>query len=172
MAYAGLQWVKATIPINALPAETQINFSSDALLATIGVTMLTTILCGIAPALRAARGNLQARLTGTGKGVGLQSGHGRLRSLLVAVQVTLAIVLLVAAGLMMRTLVALERIDLGMNPANILTGRFAFPVNQRQTPEELRQFVQHVVERISAQPGVVAASTAMVAPLQRGPAHQ
>ena len=105
LAYVGIQWVKTAIPADALPSEMEIRFSGQALLATVGVAMLTTLLCGIAPALRASRGDLHGRLMSTGKGVGLRSGHGRLRTLLVAVQVTLAIVLLVGAGLMMRTLV-------------------------------------------------------------------
>ena len=119
LAFIGIQWVKSAIPVMALPAEMEIRFSSQALLATIGVTIVTTLLCGIVPALRAGRGNLQQRLMGSGKVVGLRSGHGRLRTLLVAVQVTLAIVLLVGAGLMMRTLFTLQHINPGLNPQNV-----------------------------------------------------
>ena len=152
LAYLGIQWVRAAIPANALPSEMEIRFSSGALIATIGVTVLTTLLCGLAPALRAARRNLQGRLIGSGKGVGLRSGHGRLRTVLVAVQVTLAIVLLVGAGLMMRTLIAIRQIDPGLNPKNVLVGQLAFPQHQRQTPGERILFLQQVLEKIGVTP--------------------
>jgi putative ABC transport system permease protein len=168
LAYVGIQWVKSAIPADALPAEMEIRFSSEALLATVGVTMLTTLLCGLAPALRAARGNLHARLTTTGKGVGLRSGHGTVRTLLVAVQVTLAIVLLVGAGLMMRTLFALQRIELGLDPKNVLVGRLAFPQNQRQTPAQRAQFLQQATQKLSTVPGVVAVSPASGIPIEGG----
>ena len=169
LAYAGLKWVQAAIPANALPAEMSIRFSGEALLATVGVTMITALACGLAPALRAARGDLQSRLTGTGKGAGLRSGGGRLRTLLVAVQMTLAIVLLIGAGLMIRTLVALQHVDLGVNPKHVLVGRFVFPQNLRQTPADRNQFVRQVVENVRALPGVVAASPSFGIPLQGGP---
>lgn len=169
LAYAGIRWVQAAIPANALPAEMSIRFSGEALLGTVAVAMLISLLCGLAPALQAARGDLQGRLTGSGKGAGLRSGHGRLRTVLVAVQVTLAIVLLVGAGLMMRTLFALQHIDLGLNPKNVLVGRLVFPVNQRQTPAERTLFMRQLMDRIGALPGVVAASPAFGFPLQGSP---
>jgi putative ABC transport system permease protein len=166
-AYAGLQWVKAAIPADALPAELGIRFSHQALYATIGVTFLVTLLCGFVPAWRAARGNLQARLMSTGKGVGLRAGHAWLRTLLVAVQVTLAIVLLVGAGLMMRTLFALQDIDLGLNPSSVLVGQFGFPQEQTRTPAQRTQFVRQVVDKVRMLPGVAAVSPSVTTPIAR-----
>jgi len=123
-ALLGIQWVKAAIPAEALPSEMEIRFSGEVLLATIGVTFVTTLLCGIVPTLRATRRDLRARLMTGGRRTALRAAHGRLRGLLVAVQVSLAIVLLVGAGLMMRTLVALQQIDPGLNPSNVLGGPF------------------------------------------------
>jgi putative ABC transport system permease protein len=169
LAYAGIQWVRAAIPANALPAEMSIRFSSLALLAAVGVAMPISLACGLAPALRAARGDLQARLTGTGKGAGLRTGNGRVRTLLVTVQVTLAIALLVGAGLMMRTLLAIQSIELGLNPKNVLVGRLAMPIDQRQTPAERTLLTRQVIEKLRAIPGVVAASPSFGFPLQGGP---
>jgi putative ABC transport system permease protein len=166
LAYAGLQWVRAAIPINGLPSEMEIRFSSEALLPTIGVTMVTTLLCGLVPALRAARGDLQGRLTSSGKGVSVSAGHGRLRTLLVAVQITLAIVLLVGAGLLMRTLIAIQQIDPGLDPGNVVVGQFGFPLDQEQTPAERTLFVRRVVEGVRTLPGVIAASPSRGVPLQ------
>ena len=169
LAWGGLQWVRATIPAAALPAEMAILFSRQALVATIGVTVVTMLLCGLVPAVRAARGDLRARLMSTGKGTGLRGGHGRLRTLLVAVQVTLAVVLLVGAGLMMRTLISLQRIDPGVDTSNVLIGNFTFAQNRRLTPEQLTPFARQVVERVNALPGVIAASPSMGLPLQFAP---
>lgn len=168
LAYVGIQWVRAAIPITALPSEMEIRFSREALLAAIGITGLATLLCGLVPTLRAVRGEPQRRLVGTGKGVGLGSGSSRFRALLVTVQVTLAIVLLVGAGLMMRTFFALQRIDAGVNPKNVLVGQLAFPQNQRQTHKQRSLFLQRLLERVGTLPGVVAASPAVTVPLQRG----
>jgi putative ABC transport system permease protein len=168
LAIAGIQWVKAAIPVDALPAEMEIRFSGQALLATIGVTLLTTLLCGLAPGLRAARGDLQARLSGSGRNVGFRVGRGRLRTMLVLLQMTLAIILLVGAGLMVRTLFALRHIDPGLNPENVLVGRLAFPQNQRQMSTGQTLFVRQVMQKISALPGVVAVSPSLAFPLQPG----
>jgi putative ABC transport system permease protein len=165
LAYLGLQWVRSAIPINGLPSEMQIRFSGGALLATVGVTMLTALLCGIAPALRAARGDLQGRLTSTGKGVGGGSGRSALRWLLVAIQVTLAIVLLVGAGLLMRTLIAIQRVDPGFNTHNVVVAQFGFPVGRTRSPEEQALFVRRVVENARTLPGVIAVSPSVGVPL-------
>jgi putative ABC transport system permease protein len=168
LAVAGLRWVKAAIPANNLPSEMAINFSNDALLATVAVALLTTVLCGIVPAFRAARGGQYARLTGTGKGIGLRGGRGWLRSLLVGTQVALAIVLLVGAGLMMRTLLSLEHVDLGVDASNVLLGRLSFPVDHPPAPAARQQFVRELDRKLAAIPGVVAASPAVTYPLRRG----
>jgi predicted permease len=170
LAIAGIQWAKAAIPIDALPAEMEIRFSGQALLATIGVTVLTTILCGLAPAIRAARSDLHSSLSGSGKNIGLRSGHGRIRAILVLAQMSLSIILLVGAGLMMRTLFALQRIDPGLNPENVLLGRLVFPKNQFQVSGKVIPFFQQLLQKIGSLPGVVAVSPMLVSPIQPGPA--
>jgi len=166
LAYGGLQWVKATIPPNTIPSEVEIRLSPYALLATMGITLLTTLLCGLAPALRAARGDLHGRLMGTGKGVGASSGHGRLRAVLVSAQVGLAIVLLVGAGLMMRTFFALEHVDLGFNPKNLLVARIVFPNNTYTTVTQKQVFFRQVLQRIESLPGVTSATESITLPVE------
>jgi putative ABC transport system permease protein len=168
LAYGGLQWVKATIPPDTIPSEVEIHLSPVALLATMGVTLITTLLCGLAPALRAARGDLHGRLMGTGKGVGATSGHGKLRTALVAAQVGLAIVLLVGAGLMMRTFFALGHVDVGFNPKNILFTRIVFPNGQYKTAEAKEQFFRQMMPRIASLPGVTNVSESMTVPVEGG----
>jgi putative ABC transport system permease protein len=166
LAYGGLQWVKATIPPNTIPSEVEIRLSPYALLATMGITLLTTLLCGLVPAIRAARGDLQSRLMGTGKGVGASSGHGRLRAVLVSAQIALAIVLLVGAGLMMRTFFALEHVDLGFNPKNLLVARIVFPNNTYKTAPQKQVFFRQVLQRVESLPGVTSATESITVPVE------
>jgi putative ABC transport system permease protein len=166
LAYGGLQWVKATIPPDTIPSEVEIRLSPIALLATMGITLLTTLLCGLAPALRAARGDLHGRLMGTGKGVGASSGHGKLRAVLVSAQVGLAIVLLVGAGLMMRTFFALEHVDLGFNPKNLLVARIVFPNNTYTTVTQKQVFFRQTLQRIESLPGVTSATESITLPVE------
>jgi putative ABC transport system permease protein len=169
LAYVGVQWARVAIPVTALPAAIEIRFAGQVLLATIGVTMIVTFLCGVVPALRAARGDLRTRLMSSGKGAGLSAGRGRIRMILVTVQVALAVVLLVGAGLMMRTLVALQQIEIGLDTSGVLTGNFAFPQDDGRTPEDTSRFFQQVVHRVATLPGVVAVSPSLAVPMQGGP---
>ena len=126
-AYLGLKGVTAAMPDQTIPAEAVLQLNWRALLCAIAVTGLTTLLCGLAPALHAVRGELQNRLKETGKGVNTDFRHGKFRSGLVVWEVMLSIVLLVGAGLMMRSLFALQHVELGLNPVNILVARTPLP---------------------------------------------
>jgi putative ABC transport system permease protein len=158
-AVIGLKGVVLMIPPNSISPTSVIAFSPLALGFAVSVSLVTTILCGWAPALHAVRGELSARLAGSGKGAGGGFRHGRLRSGLVVFEVALSILLLVGAGLMMRTLFALEQVDLGFNPRNILVTRLPFPKGRFETAEQKRVFFTQLIDRISALPGVLAATT-------------
>jgi len=94
--------------------------NAPVLLAALGVAILTAILCGLAPALHVVRGDLRPRLTGSGKGVAGGFRHGNLRGGLVISEIALSIVLLVGAGLLIRSFLLLTRVDLGFDPKNLL----------------------------------------------------
>ena len=129
---------------------------------------MAILLCGLAPALHAVRGNLNERLMGSGKGVGTSSGHGRLRSALVVAEVALSIVLLVGAGMAMRSLFALQDVDLGFNPTNIMTARVALPPGRYDKADQKRVFFQQVLARVAALPGVKAATATTSLPPYAG----
>jgi putative ABC transport system permease protein len=166
LAYAGIEWVRATIPSSALPSEMEIRFSGQALLASVALSMALTLLCGLAPALRAARGDLHGRLLNSSRGAGARRVRSGLQTTLVAVQVTLAIVLLVGAGLMMRTLFALQDVDPGFNPNHMLAAQIEYPQEQRLTRDQRVLFVRRAVDRIRTMPGVVAVSPSVTTPNQ------
>jgi putative ABC transport system permease protein len=168
-AYFGLKGVTAAMPDQTIPAEAVLRLNWRALLFAIGVTGLTTLLCGLAPAVHAVRGDLHTRLKDTGKGVNAGLRHGKVRSGLVIWEVTLSIVLLVGAGLMMRSLFALQHVELGLNPVNILVARTPLPKGQYDTAEQKKLFFRQVLQRVSALPGVIAATETSSLPPYGGP---
>lgn len=168
LAFVAVRGVVATIPAETIPAETVIRMNPRVLLFTLGVTMITTLLSGLAPALHGVRGQLGARLNDGSKGAGTSTGHGRLRSVQVIAQVALSIVLLVGAGLMMQSLTALQQVDLGFNPVNILSARVPLPRGRYDTAEQKKAFFRQTLARVTALPGVIAATETTTIPLSEG----
>jgi len=158
LAYFGLKAVVAVLPSIGVPPNAVIALNPRALLFAMGISTLTTLLCGLAPAIHAVRGELQSRLAGTGKGVSAGYRHGKLRGGLVIAEVALSILLLIGAGLMIRTLFALERVDLGFNSTNVLVVRLPFPKGRYDAADTKRLFFQQVLQRVTVLPGVVAAT--------------
>jgi putative ABC transport system permease protein len=168
-AYGGLKAVMAVMPPDALPSESVIELNTAVLLFTAGVAVFSTLLVGLAPALHAVRGELHGRLKDTGWGVRGSSGQGRFRAGLVVAEVALSVVLLAGAGLMMRSFFAVEHVDLGFDPADILAAQLVFPQGRYQTPEQNKIFFQQLLPRISALPGVVSAAETVTLPPFGGP---
>jgi len=162
-AYFGLKAVVATIPPGTIPSEVVITLSPAALWFALGSTLLTTLFCGLAPAIHAARGDLYLRVTGSGKGITGDSRHGKLRACLVIVEVALSLILLIASGLMMRTMFALERLTLGFDPANVLCAQLHHSKSY-DSPEQKRVFFRNVLDRLAEIPGVRFATEAITVP--------
>lgn len=131
---------------------------------TAAVALFTSFLFGLAPALRAARVDLTDSLK---EGQTTSGGAGRqfFRSTLVVVEMALAVVLLLGAGLMLRSLWSLQRVDLGLESSNVLTMRLALPQASYQEPEHVVQFFQQLLDRVRAVPGVRTAGAARLLPL-------
>ena len=105
--------------------EAVVGLNVPVLFFAVGIALLTTVLCGLVPALRATRGDLQPTLIGGGKGLIGGLLEGKVRTALVSAQVALSIVLLVGAGLMIRSLYKLTHIDLGFDSRNLIVLGFA-----------------------------------------------
>lgn len=142
-------------------AEAVIGLNLPVLLFAVAITLLTTLLCGLAPGLRASKRDLQPQLVGSGQGAlgGLQ--HGKLRAGLVIGQVALSIVLLIGAGLMMRSLYMLTHIDLGFDSKNLIVMGLAPSHSIDQLPDrallvspEGHARFQRIVQKIRELPGV------------------
>jgi putative ABC transport system permease protein len=162
LAYFGLKVVVALIPFGTLPQETVIRMSAPVLLLALGLTIFTTILCGLAPALHVARGDLQPRLVGSGKGITGSFRHGNLRAGLVVSEVALSIVLLIGSGLLVRSFLVLTRVDLGFDPRNIFYFELNLPPSYNTdlagSLQRKNVLTRQVLERLRALPGVTAAA--------------
>ena len=165
MAYWGLKGVAAVIPEGVIPQEAIIGLNSAALLFALGVTAFTTVVCGLAPGLHSVRRDLQSALTGSGKGSLGDFRHGKLRAGIVIAEVALSIVLLIGSGLIMRSLLALEHVDVGFNPANVLYARLSLPQSQYDTALQKKLLFRQVIDRVTAIPGVVSAAATTSSPL-------
>jgi putative ABC transport system permease protein len=132
---------------------------------TFGVTLLTGLIFGIAPALQMSRPNLNETLKEGGRGAGGSAKGNRLRGALVITEVAMTLVLLICAGLLIRTLVRLNSVDKGFNSQNVLTMNIGLPGLKYPKPDSYISFYKQALERIAAVPGVRAAGITSVLPL-------
>jgi len=159
-AFLGLKGMVAAIPPDTIPPEVAISLRSETLLLAVGASVLATFVCGLAPALHLVRCDLYVGLAGSAKGASGGFQHGKLRSILVVVEVALSIVLLTGTGLMVRTLRALERVDIGFNPASVAYARLSLPEGRYDTADAKRYYFEKVLDRVAAIPGVIASTEA------------
>jgi putative ABC transport system permease protein len=162
LAYVGTDALVARLPQNPLPGEVDIKLNAPVLAFSLGAAGLSAVLFGMAPALYTARRDLvEGGLKSGGKGIA--GGRSRLRNGLVTAEIALALVLVLSAGLLMRSFMAVMRVDLGFNPDNLLAAWVAFPPGRYTTAAERQRFYRDTIERIASLPGVegVAATTAL-----------
>src|SRR5581483_11728160 len=132
---------------------------------TLALSVLTGIIFGLAPALQAAKVDLNEALKQGGGRTGSGSGHRRLRGALVVVEVALALVLLVGAGLLIKTFSRLRSMDIGIRPENVLTVRTTLPRGKYGELAKRAAFYQQVLERVRTLPGVTSAGYTTAVPL-------
>ncbi|HEY6402146.1 MAG TPA: ABC transporter permease, partial [Blastocatellia bacterium] len=157
-SYAGIKGLSLLRYDNFIPGEAQIRLNLAALLFSLVTAVITAALFGLAPALQTVRKDLVEPLKGASKGGGGGFRRGRMRNALVVFEVALSLVLLSGAGLLMRSFVKLQQMDLGFNPENILFARLPFPRGQYATAAEKQRFYEQLLPRLRALPGVVAAT--------------
>jgi putative ABC transport system permease protein len=160
LAYVALKAIIAVIPPDTIPPEAAITLSPLALLFSLGATILTSVICGLAPALYAVRANSQTALRNAGKGMSIASRFGQLRNSLVVFEVALAVVLSISSGLIMRSLLALQHVDLGFNPSQIVYAYISWPQDRVPTAEQERIAFRKIIDEMTQMPGVLAATEA------------
>ena len=168
LAFFGLRLVATMIPRDVVPGEAVIGLNWAVLWFALGITMLTTLVCGLAPAIYAARKDLQSGLAGSGKGVsGLR--HGRLRGSLVVTEVALSIILLIGGSLTMRSFFVLTHVPLPFDPARTMYAQLALPLDRYYgKPDKKPAFFQQLLPRIKEIPGVISAAESLMLPPNEG----
>ncbi|MCA1586505.1 MAG: ABC transporter permease, partial [Acidobacteria bacterium] len=149
----------------SLPPLAPVRLDWSIVAFTLILAVITTLVFGLAPALRTLHVNLVESLREGGQQATLGGHRQRLRGLLVAAEVALAVVLVIGAGLLIRSLGELGRVDLGFNADRVLTMRVAVPTARYDTPERVVAFYRNLLERVRGLPGVEHAGVVRVLPL-------
>ena len=154
LAYGGIRLLVRIGP-ESLPRLNEIGIDSTVLLFTFGISLFSGVLFGLFPLFKYGRMSLTAALKEGGRGGSEGRERHRARSFLVVVQITLALVLLVGSGLMIRSFQALRRVNPGfVRPEEVLTVNLSVPIAEVEKPEEVVSVHRRILERIVAIPGV------------------
>jgi len=168
IAYWLLDIILASIPEGDMPYYFVFEINGPVLLYTVLIALVTGVVFGLAPALQAARGDLQGALKDGGRGAGEGASKQRLRTGLAVAEVALSVVLLVGAALFVRSFMNLQTKNGGIDYANVMTMRVFFPGERYDSTAAIAARVEDVIQRVEALPGVVAATASNQIPLGGG----
>jgi putative ABC transport system permease protein len=168
LAYWGLQAAVTQGPGLQIPGESDITLNWHVVLFAVAISLLTTLLFGLSPALFAVKKDMRENLQTSGLNVNSSQHGGRIRASLVAGQVALSMALLVFAGLMIRSFIAITHFNPGISTKNLFVGEIHFQGHQYDSVESKRAYFEQSLARISTVPGVVNAATAIAFPVLGG----
>jgi putative ABC transport system permease protein len=157
LAFGALRAILAMVPPDSIPDEAKVAIDRPVLFFTFAVSFVTALLFGLAPALHASRGQLLTALKESGRGIGAGFRRISASSGLVVVEVAMSLVLVVGAMLMIRTVLAIENVDLGIRTDRLLTIRV--PLSPQKYADASRRvvFFDELLRRVESLPGVEAA---------------
>jgi putative ABC transport system permease protein len=164
LAVAGIGGMSRLIPADILSGAT-VNLNGAVLLFAGGVVMLAAFIFGLAPALHLTKPDVQSELKEGGRTGSVGAGQNRLRAALATAEIALALILLVGAGLMMKSLYRLLAVDPGFRPERVLTMGMDLRTQQYSKDPAVLNFWQQVLDRVSALPGVEGAAVGTHIPL-------
>jgi predicted permease len=156
LAYAGLPAILSIVPPGMIPDESEITLNRSVLGFAVVVSALTSVICGLAPALQSSSTDLVSSMREAGRGLAGSTRQAFLRKTLVVVEVALAIMLLAGSSLLVRTYAAMQNVELGVRPDRLLTMRI--PLAAANYPDAPRRiaFFNDLLERVAGVPGVEA----------------
>ena len=157
--------ILASLTLSNLPQMSGARIDLPVLAFTVAISLGSGILFGLAPALQLSKPDLNAVLRDEGRGSTGSLGRSHARSLLVIAQVSLSMVLLVGSGLMIQSFVRLRTVNLGFDPAHVLTMRIALPPTKYATPQQQIAFYDRVLKAVQTLPGVQDAAISSALPL-------
>ena len=164
IAYVSVRFVAWWNPAS-IPRVAAVTVDMQVLTFTALVAVVTSVAFSLAPAFRALRVDLADSLKDGAQGASSGGARQRFRNALVVVEMALAVVLLVGAGLMLRSLWSLQRVQLGFDPSHVLTMRLSLPQATYQNPEQVVEFYARLVDRVRQLPGVRSAGAVRALPL-------
>jgi len=170
VASAGIDALAAVLPddqLSSMPFLKSLRIDSGILVFAFGLSLLTGVLFGLAPALQATTKDLFESLKEGGRTTS-GGARQRLRSALVITEIALAVVLLVGAGLMMKSLFRLLKVNVGFDPHNVLTMTIVMPASKYTDANRQINFHEQLIARLAALPGVGGAGTVNILPLLGG----
>ena len=158
LAYLGMRGAASLIPAQLQMLELQATVNTRVLLWSLTLAIGTGLLVGVLPAVQATRTDPHESLKADGR-AGTARGGSRLRSVLVVAQIALCVVLLMGAGLFMRTFVNIQRVDVGFEPRDVLTMRLTLP-RERYPGDAAGAFFDNLVQRLGSLPYVRSVAAA------------
>jgi putative ABC transport system permease protein len=164
LAWSGLRWWVSLLP-ETLPRVDEIGLNWQVCAFALAMTLAAGILCGLAPALSALRTGLNEGLKSGSRTLGFGRRHASLRSILVAGEIATALMLLTAAGLLLRSFQRMREVDLGFEPAHLVAASFDLPRERYQTQQQVNSFHEELLRRLNQLPGVKSAALATNLPM-------
>jgi putative ABC transport system permease protein len=155
-AYAGLPALLAVVPPGRIPDESEITLNTPVLLFVLVLSVATSVICGLAPALHTAGRDLARSMREAGRSLAGSSRQAIVRKSLVVAEVALSLVLLAGSSVLLRTFVAMESVELGVSPDRVLTMRVPLPPQRYPDASRRVAFYQELLPRVRAIPGVIA----------------
>ena len=156
-AFVAIRSIVALMPEFYVPNESRVTINLPVLLVSLGVSLMTGVLFGLVPAFQTSRPDVTDALR-AGRSTGAGTHGSRTRNLLVVIEVALSVVLLVSAGLTVRTFYVLQNLDVGIDADRVLVVGVPLPPAKYATLEQRNRFAQDLLERVAALPGVEAAT--------------
>jgi putative ABC transport system permease protein len=164
LAIAGIGGITRLIPMNALSGAT-VNLNGAVLFFAAGIVVLAAFIFGLAPAMHSTRPDVQSELKEGGRTASASAAQNKLRGALAIAEISLALILLVGAGLMMKSLYKLMSVNPGFRPDRVLTMEMDLRTQQYSKDPAMLNFWQQVLYRVRALPGVEDAAVGTVIPL-------
>ncbi|MGH9935071.1 MAG: ABC transporter permease, partial [Blastocatellia bacterium] len=159
LAHWGMKLILAWLPDDLLPAEASVRLDARVLLFALGLTLLTALLCGLLPALRFSQGRVNESLKDGSRFSLADAGGQRMRGALVALEVALSVVLLVGAGLLIKSFFRLQQAELGFKTESLLTVDLFLSHKKYTQARQIEAFFNRALEQLKALPGVEAAAS-------------
>jgi putative ABC transport system permease protein len=166
LAYAGLDLMKKTMPDGTIPANLQVEMDARVLLFVAGLSILTGLLFGIVPALKATRPDLTNPIKQGGGGSSAGQSSKRFRGTLVVAEVALAFILLAGAGLLIRSFFRMQTVDTGFDSTNVVTAELPISDRKFRSAAEFKLYMQQLTDAVAATPGVRDVAVTSALPLE------